>query len=132
MCLITSPILMSKITNLVQTAAKMIPKGFPNSTKIVKIQVWIQRCPKRCPQARVTKMGAQGSKMEPSGCQEGTSGISNSCFSIQKSMPSRRQPINRRLLSRSAVDLLPVDKGAGGRGGALRYHCQYHVCLHKL
>ena len=109
-----------------ETWFKLSPKSLPrrsqNRQKIVKIQVWIQRCPKRCPQGPwVTKMDAQGSKMEPPGCQNGASGVSKSRFSIQNLMPSRGQPINCRLFSRSAVDQLPVNEGAGGRGEALRF-----------
>ena len=41
-------------------------------------------------------------------------------------IPSSRQPINSHLFSRSTVGELPDEKGAGGRGEALKY---IHICI---
>ena len=40
---------------------------------------------------------------------------------VRKMIPSSRQPINSNLFSRSTVGELPDERGAGGRGEALKY-----------
>ena len=47
---------------------------------------------------------------------------------VRKMIPSSRQPINSHLASRSNVGELPDERGAGGRGKALKYTCQKYAC----
>ena len=96
---------------------KRLPRRSQNRLKIIKNQVWSQRCPKKCPQGRL-------------GHQNGSPGIQNRPSRVLKWSPEglkitfseRKFHANSCLFYRSAVGQLLVHRGAGGRGEALRYY----------
>ena len=82
MFLIPTRIFTSKITKLCPICLQSGPQGDPQiHLKSLKIQVWTQRCPKRCPYGFLGHHnGSQGAKMETPGPQNYRFGYKNGPF----------------------------------------------------